>query len=207
MQPDDNDILYDSYGVDFSPVFRSIYDTFTNGGTTGASDFWLSLLSFIDTVWTWWSVIAFLLALLFIIGTIYAYLRINEYTLLMTDKLAREHQAWKELHGGSTANTRWSEVERHVQSDRPNDWKLAIIEADIMLGEALETYGFAGSSIGEQLKSIPPTQMQTLQDAWDAHLIRNKIAHEGADFVLTQGAAREAIIKYERVFRELGEIT
>ena len=47
-------------------------------------------------------------------------------------------------------------------------------------------------------------QMSSLQDAWDAHRIRNRIAHEGSDFVLTHSLSQEAIVKYERALRELG---
>jgi|GEM_PF-236086 len=204
MQPDDNDIVYSSYGLDLSPVFKAIYNFFGNAG--GSDGFLYTLLAWLDTAWTIWSVVAFFLSFLFIYGIIYSYLRINEYGAKFTEQLEREHRAWKELHGGATKNNRWQQVEQHVGSDRPNDWKLAIIEADIMLGDALSKQGYAGKSIGEQLKSISPQQLSALQDAWDAHLVRNKIAHEGADFVLTQAAARATMVKYERVFREIGEI-
>ncbi len=75
-----------------------------------------------------------------------------------------------------------------------------------MLGEGLKERGYAGISIGDQLKGLSPSQFASLQDAWDAHRVRNRIAHEGSDFVLTQNAAREAIVKYERSLRELGVI-
>jgi len=97
-------------------------------------------------------------------------------------------------------------VQQHVASGNPNDWKLAIIEADIILGEVLHEAGYAGKTIGDQLKSASTSNFSSLQDAWDAHLIRNKIAHEGADFVLTQQAAKAAMIKYQRVFKEFGAI-
>ena len=44
----------------------------------------------------------------------------------------------------------------------------------------------------------------TLDDAWQAHKVRNQIAHAGADFVLTQKITRETIMMYKRVFEELG---
>ena len=92
----------------------------------------------------------------------------------------------------------------HGNSDSPNDWKLAIIEADIILDDVLKQQGYAGNSLGERLKSISPSQLESLQDAWEAHKVRNKIAHEGADFVLTKRLAQETITKYQRVFTEFG---
>lgn len=201
MQPDDNDIIYESYSVDFTPIFKGIYE-FVTGSDISTTDF----IDLISTIWTWWSVIAFLLSFFFIYGIIYAYLKSNEYGKLMDGKLEREHQLWKAKHQSAGRNNRWDDVQRHVNSGQPNDWRLAIIEADIMLGDALVKQGYAGNSIGEQLKSVSPQQLQSVQDAWDAHLVRNKIAHQGADYVLTQRMAQEAIVKYERVFRELGEI-
>jgi hypothetical protein len=90
------------------------------------------------------------------------------------------------------------------ESSNPNDWKLAIIEADIILDDILKKQGYAGNSLGERLKSIAPSQLESLQDAWEAHKVRNNIAHQGADFILTQRLAQETITKYQRVFTEFG---
>jgi hypothetical protein len=201
MRPDDNDVLYNEYGVDLLGIFEYLLEGILGIGITLGS-----IGDFLSTAWEIFSLISFLVSLLFIIGIIYAYLRINEYAGLINERIELAEIAWKEAHGPKTDNDRWSEVLRHVGSDRPNDWKLAIIEADIMLGEGLKERGYAGISIGDQLKGLAPSQFTSLQDAWDAHRIRNRIAHEGSDFVLTQNAAREAIVKYERSLRELGVI-
>jgi len=124
------------------------------------------------------------------------------------DAAIREAEiAWAHTYGGAKSkNTRWEEIQRHAASENPNDWRLAIIEADILLEEALEKAGFVGASVGDRLKSASGTSYQTIQDAWDAHKIRNQIAHTGSDFVLTKKIAQEAIIKFERVFQEFGVI-
>lgn len=207
MQPDDNDIIYQSYGLDLSPVIEVVYDAwlYISGGSM--SGFVAATASFLNTLWTWWSVLAFIISALFIVGIIYSYLRLNEYGAQVTDKLEREHKAWQDRHAGArTGNARWEAVQMHARSGKPNDWRLAIIEADILLGEALAEKGYAGKSIGEQLKSISTNQLSTIRDAWDAHMVRNKIAHQGADFVVTQSMANTAIVKYERVLRELGVV-
>ncbi|OIP78527.1 MAG: hypothetical protein AUK16_00015 [Parcubacteria group bacterium CG2_30_44_11] len=200
MQPGDNDIIYSEYGVDLLGLIQYLLEGVFGFGFT--SD---GIGHFLVTVWDILSLIAFLMSFLFIIGIIYSYLRINEYLALNAKKLALDEATWLEIHGGAKGhNARWAEVLRHVASAQPNDWKLAIIEADIMLGDFLKERGYAGQSIGDQLKSIPPMQMSSLQDAWDAHRIRNRIAHEGSDFVLTHSLSQEAIVKYERALRELG---
>lgn len=199
--PEDNDIVFNQYGVDLVSVVAYLLEAIFNVGITPEG-----IWDFLGSIWSFYSVVALLASLGFIIGIIYSYLRINEYAALGDARLEAMAAAWREANGPKTTNDRWSEVLRHVAGENPNDWKLSIIEADIMLGEGLKARGYAGLSIGEQLRGISPVQMASLQDAWDAHRIRNRIAHEGADFVLTHGAAREAIVKYERALKELGAI-
>ena len=75
-----------------------------------------------------------------------------------------------------------------------------------MLEETLNNAGYVGQTLGEKLKGANPQSFRTVQDAWDAHKVRNDIAHVGSDFILTKRVAQETITKFERVFREFGVI-
>ena len=99
-------------------------------------------------------------------------------------------------------NERWERVVEHASSDNPSDWRLAVLEADIILDELLDTNGYVGDTIGDKLKKAKTGEFKTLQLAWEAHRIRNAIAHEGQDFVLTQREARRILGLYEQVFKE-----
>ena len=99
-------------------------------------------------------------------------------------------------------NEKWERVLKLVESDASSDWKLAILEADIMLEEILDKMGYSGESMGEKLKSIEKSDFETLDYAWEAHKIRNSIAHEGGDFLLNQREAKRVIELYKRVFEE-----
>ncbi len=110
----------------------------------------------------------------------------------------------KAKEGGK--NPRWGHVEDLVSSPNPSDWRLAIIEADSILEGLLEDKGIPGVGIGERLKNISPGDLSTLQFAWEAHLVRNKIAHEGSEFEVTERDAQRTIRLYEMVFQELGFI-
>jgi hypothetical protein len=83
---------------------------------------------------------------------------------------------------------------------------VAIIEADIFLDETLNEAGYVGVSLGEKLKSANPQSFTTIQDAWEAHKVRNEIAHVGSDFILTRKIAQDTLLRFERVFREFGVI-
>lgn len=99
-------------------------------------------------------------------------------------------------------NEKWQKVLVHINSVNPSDWKLAILECDIMLGEILEKMGYMQESIGEKLKVIEPSDFTNIEAAWEAHKIRNAIAHEGSDFMINEREAKRVIGLYEVVFRE-----
>ncbi len=98
--------------------------------------------------------------------------------------------------------SRWAKVETHALSANPNDWRIAIIDADIMLGEVLHKAGFRADSIGEQLKMVAKGDLLTLDQAWEAHKARNMIAHAGPDFVLTERETKRVLGMFKQVFVE-----
>ena len=101
----------------------------------------------------------------------------------------------------------WQVVLNHLNAETPAEWKLAILEADNMLDEILEAEGYRGESIGDRLKAMDPGSLRSYSDVWEAHKVRNRIAHEGAatmDF--SKKEARDTIGKFEKVFKELGYI-
>lgn len=99
-------------------------------------------------------------------------------------------------------NERWEHATAHINSANASDWRLAIIEADVMLDELLRAKGYHGDSIGEMLKGVDKSDMLTLDSAWEAHKIRNEIVHSGSDYQLNERDAKRAMSHYEAVFRE-----
>lgn len=99
-------------------------------------------------------------------------------------------------------NRRWSNIQTLINSHSVNDWKQAIIEADIILYDLLDRMGYKGDSIGDKLKTVEPSDFLTLDKAWEAHKIRNRIAHKGSEYVLSRDDAEKAIELYREVFSE-----
>jgi hypothetical protein len=99
-------------------------------------------------------------------------------------------------------NPAWKRVMDLCESDNSSDWKLSIIEADVMLDRMLQGMGYKGETIGDRLKAIEQSDFTTLDSAWDAHKVRNRIAHEGGDFLITQRETRRVIALYKQVFDE-----
>lgn len=102
----------------------------------------------------------------------------------------------------SARNERWNKVLDYLDSHNESDWRLAIIEADSILEEMLEHAGHHGETIGDRLKAIEPSDFLTLDKAWEAHKIRNRIAHEGGGFELSSREAKRAVDLYRQVFEE-----
>ena len=184
-------------------VFSIIGQLFSGSGAGDAVTYG-GIFAFLSVVWTIIVVLSYLISILFLTLYVYASVRKNLDLEMQTQSLRDEEKLYSQLYRGNVRSNRLDDVLTHSESNNPNDWKLAIIEADIILDEILKQQGYAGSSLGERLKSIAPSQLESLQDAWEAHKVRNSIAHQGADFILTQRLAQETITKYQRVFTEFG---
>jgi hypothetical protein len=163
-----------------------------------------SVFSFLNSAWGVFVVISYICSFIFLVLYIYASIEGDKYSDIEHDLIHVEEEAYAMKMTGGIKSNKFAELQAHLESQNPNDWKLAIIEADIILDDTLKRQGYAGPTLGERLKSISPETLHSIRDAWDAHMVRNKIAHAGADFVLTQKLARETIMQYERVFKELG---
>lgn len=161
-------------------------------------------LHVLNLLWSWYAVLAYIISFVFLALYIYASIQKDKLDDIMHEQLHAAEHAFAMQDGGAGASDRFSELQSHIESSNPNDWKLAIIEADILLDDLLKQRGYAGISLGDRLKSISPSSLHSLDDAWQAHKVRNQIAHAGADFVLTQKITRETIMMYKRVFAELG---
>ena len=94
-------------------------------------------------------------------------------------------------------------IQGYISSQSEALWRIGILEADNLLLEILTEKGYQGDGVGEKLKNA---SFKTVDLAWDAHKVRNRIAHEGSDFELTEREAKRAFTLFESVFRDLKAI-
>ena len=160
-------------------------------------------------------VILSILAIFFIAIIIYVTIRMFEIRKKERMHLHHEieeyahNQALKEKKAqeeGIFKNERWKKVLDYLFSINENDWKLAVIEADSMLFDLFTQLGFKGDNLGDKLKEANQANFKNLNFAWEAHNIRNKIAHEGSSFELSLHEAKRVIALYEQIFQEFGYI-
>lgn len=196
------EIVYQQYGIDLVSLIRGLIEKLL--GTEFGN-----VAGILQTIWDVYAVIALLLSLVFFIGFVYAKSRFDALCAEEQRRLREGEARWAELYGGGVStHGRWAEIQAHLHEDNPNSWKIAIIEADIFLDSVLTDHGYSGATMGEKLKSANSASFTTIQDAWEAHKVRNEIAHAGQnDFILTRRVAQETLLRYERVLNEFGALT
>jgi hypothetical protein len=173
-------------------------------GTGPLSEGVSGVFGLLSLLWSIYAILAYIFAALCLYLYVYASVRKGQLEEMQDEMIAHSEQLYDEQYRTGPKNDRLADVITHIATDNPNDWKLAIIEADIILDDSLKRAGYSGTSLGERLRSISPAQLATLDDAWQAHKVRNQVAHGGDDFVLTRRLAEDTIKQYRRVFEELG---
>ncbi len=142
------------------------------------------------------------LSLVFATLIVYSIIRITQIRGEQAEVLRAHQQKVERAKEGVVHNEKWQRVLAHIHSPNPSDWRLAILEADIMLEELMDGLGYRGETLAEKLKSVERSDFNTLESAWEAHRVRNDIAHAGGDFLLSEREAKRVIDLYRRVFDE-----
>ncbi len=153
--------------------------------------------------------LSFPLSLFFLIGIIYCTERLKHIRTLEAEKFDLKVEPAFEpepVSGDAKLAERWDKIKGEIASSNPNDWRQAILEADIMLEDVLSSLGYQGEGIGEKLKRVATGDMKAVREAGEAHGVRNRIAHDGLSFPLTQHEANRVIQLYKKVFEEFYDI-
>lgn len=181
-------------------IFYLIYTLFFTGRTVVdpntffATEFYTSLV----TIWNIFTLILTLVTL--IILTIFVYSALQLKKIRDEEKEFLEGAVMVSDEQEQYEPTRWDRIETIFLQGGESGWRQAILEADIMLDDMLTAQGYDGVSVGEKLKMVEPADFPTLDYAWAAHKVRNKIAHEGQLYTLTEREAKQTLDWYKKVF-------
>lgn len=188
-------MLGGEYSLNIEYIFYQIYHLVTD--STGPSI--PNIFAPLSELWFWVRFVSIPLTILFAVFVIYLTRRIvtlrHEERLMLRQTLEATRKEKPEV------NPAWEKVMEHMSLPNPSEWKLAIIEADNLLDQLVKTMGYPGESLGERLKNIEPSDFSTLNQAWEAHKVRNRIAHESG-YEPSENEARRAIGNYRQVFEE-----
>lgn len=172
-------------------------------GADSGSSFFSSFVGFLE-------VLFYILLIFFVLLISYIIVRMYELRKREGMYLEEEMRKYQEkqmekvskIEQAGSKNPRWIAVSDYIKSENENDWRLAILESDTILDSLLDNLGFEGDTTGEKLKKADPEKFANLNKVWEAHNIRNRIAHEGSDFKISKHEADRVIYIYEQVFRD-----
>lgn len=204
--------------LNLSYLYQKIYDLLTGSPVPDIN----AILELILAVLAFISPLSVLLSLLFLTGVIYSTMRIRALLHAMEEQAhghtthvahapAGAHGAGDTfVHAPSSpavpsddaARKRWVKIVEHANSENSSDWRLAILECDIILDEMLTKMSYRGETLADKLKAVEKSDFLTIDKAWEAHRVRNTIAHEGSNFQLTDREARRVVGLYADVFKE-----
>jgi preprotein translocase subunit SecG len=198
--------------INLEYIFQKILNFFggASGSTSGKA---VGTATGVAAFWAFLKILLLIFAFLFLAIIIYCIIRIfeirakeKEYEKHEIEEYAKKQKEASDRMNvvSSGVNRKWQSVLDHTFSKSEADWKIAVLEADIMLDELMTQLGFAGENLGEKLKSANQENFRHLTSAWEAHTIRNKIAHEGSNFQINQHEARRVVTMYEQIFRDYG---
>ena len=129
----------------------------------------------------------------FAIETGWAAVRIDRFRdIILHSEISKKH-----------AQESWHRIEEHFYRGGESDLKVAILEADKLLNDALREAGVMGIQLGDRLKKANVSQVPNINELWQAHKLRNQIAHE-PNFKLKRDVAERALNIYEEALRNLG---
>ncbi len=184
--------------------FRLLYESMFRGGdfegtVSGGA---MQIGPFLSSIWNLATVLGFVFSLLFLMFLVFATVRI--YQIRHQEEHLYEDIEFEEADR-QTDRSRWVHVASLIESSQERDWRQALIEADIMLDEVLTEQGYEGNTVADKLSKVDPARFKTLNDAWEAHNVRNQMA-ANPDEPIRDEIAYRAIKHYESVFREFNTI-
>ena len=126
------------------------------------------------------------------------------------------NQTWREMNifvdlteliafrspGMRRIGRKWRKVMARMETSNEAEYKLAIIEADTILGDALSKMNLSGETTEQRLQQATKIMIPTIDDLRAAHLVRNDIVYD-PDYRVSLSDARRVLEIYETAFKGL----
>ncbi|MBR3319684.1 hypothetical protein IKG20_00015 [Candidatus Saccharibacteria bacterium] len=96
-------------------------------------------------------------------------------------------------------------IENSLTRDNRQSYNMAVVECDKLLNKALMEMGLPGRTMGERMKKCGKETFSQTNAVWNAHRLRNQIAHEPG-FKLEYHQAKHAVAIYKQALKDLGAI-
>jgi hypothetical protein len=157
-----------------------------------------------------WKLVAGLVVIILTVGIVYSVRRTHEVYRAYTNSIGPNDDKSNDAammasvtSGPSQKNIEaWALLRAKASSSDENERKIGIIAADSLIDKILDRAGYKGENLGSRLMQIEPSDLDSLQDVWEAHKVRNRIAHE-AFYKVSSQEAEDAMNRFEKLLKEL----
>lgn len=99
---------------------------------------------------------------------------------------------------------KWLEIERQLKRDDTGSYSLSVLNADKLLGQALQDRSIAGNTMADRMKVLQKT-WSNADAVWSAHKLRNRIAHD-TDVRVDYDSARRALAAFKQALKDVGAV-
>lgn len=98
---------------------------------------------------------------------------------------------------------KWQKILQYLEEGEAGQ-SVAVTEADKLLDYCLEKLQFGGEVMADRLRSAQPS-IKNYEAVWQAHKLRNRIAHE-SDYLIKKSEAKRAVRTYRVALKSLGAL-
>ncbi len=99
----------------------------------------------------------------------------------------------------------WKGIIKKTESGLESEYKLAVIEADVMLEEVLKRIGHTEEGVEAKVNATTSAELKNIEELRRARKVRNDIVYD-PDYHLTLEKTKETLKIYEESFRNLNVI-
>lgn len=96
----------------------------------------------------------------------------------------------------------WTDIVKRANTGAPENLRWAIVEADALVDTVLKARHLPGETMADRLANFRREDYKTIDRLWEAHKLRNEIAHTPG-FKMTSKQAEKALFGYRDFLKEI----
>jgi len=140
-------------------------------------------------------------ALFFLVAVIYFMINSSWLQYKFLEDVS-EFFSWQ-AYGQRELSKQWDRIKKRTESKSDSDYKLAIIDADDLLAEVLDSRGYDGDNFEDSINKAGKLIAPILDEVMKAHEVRNLIVYN-PDYKLSADQAQKILNTYESAINNIG---
>lgn len=109
------------------------------------------------------------------------------------------------LASRGASRKRWNAIRDRLKTENLSEYKVAVLEADMMVDEILSEIGFKEGDMLQKIEAMAQIDPKDAENLREAHAVRNRIVFE-RDFEITHDGAEEVLAKYGGFLGKIGAL-